>query len=844
MSARRKMKKKTIFLVPHTHYDVAWAFNREDYLLIFSSILIKALNMIDDGGFKFLIEQTFPLEAIEHRNPELFERVETAIAAGNIEIVDGQYLMPDFMIPGGEVLVREILYGKRYCREKFDIDIPVAWAADGFGLNAQMPQIYKKSGYRWLAFRRGLPRSIGASVSEFLWEGLDGSKILSHWMPLGYRAGLHLDKWDESYRHLARLAITPNILMPCGSGGAIPQEEIPDTIAKWNKKHRDEKMLVATPYEFFARMEDECKNLITFKGELYSDELENIFPDVASSRVRLRLAIRNCELDLLMAEKAAALAFMHGKAYPEELLHDMWRKKLFLAMHDIVPGTGIDEIYEEAWDYIDEIQKATSQIMVNSIKHTMPGKNHGNHIIVFNPNSWDVEDWVEVDVALAERMATEPGIALDGNEVPSEAVELQRWDDGSVNKVRIGFIASAPALGCRIYSIVKKKKSFRNSMKVKGNEIRSKFFTLSIDEKTGIITVFDIDGEQILTGNELLIDEELGDLYFHRSLLEKYIGSESGEGLHFGIFKPEGLDIHKGSTRTVITFKNAYYCLRWPYYLIDKYEPLLHRHKTVEITKKVIVYKAIPRIDFETELNLLQPHVRIRLKFDTRMVAPRYARQTQFGVITIPLGKTLRESLKQPSLNWICGEEGDRGIAVMTLGVPINEIKGGEIYCTLLRSVSVLAADGKSGPLIPTPDAQELGKNHYRYSIYPYRGTWKEALIHRRGYETSQPLRAIQVESESSEKEFHSFTLEPDNLILTALKKAEDGDGLVMRFFETRGEHCIATICVPDLVQSAKKIDLIENEEGEVAIENGTITMEVGPFEIVTLELRHRETER
>lgn len=832
--------RKTIYLVPHTHYDVAWAFNKEDYLLIFSSILIKALKMIDEGGFKFLIEQTYPLEAIELRNPELFERLEKAIADGTIEIVDGQYLMPDFMIPGGEVLVRTILYGKRYCADKFGVDVPVAWAADGFGLNAQLPQIYRKSGYRWLAFRRGLPRSIGSSVSEFLWEGLDGTKIISHWMPLGYRAGLHLDTWQESYTKLARLAMTTNILMPCGSGGAIPQDEIPECIDRWNEEHENDTMVVATPHEFFERFERECKNLITFRGELYSDELENIFPDVASSRVRLRLAIRDSELELLMTEKAAALAFLHGKDYPVESMTDMWRKEMFLAMHDILPGTGIDEIYRDAHDYIGDIEKSTSQIMIGSIKHLMPGTNHGNHIIVFNPNSWEVENWVEADVALAEGMATEPGIALDGKEIPSEAVELERWDDGSVNKARIGFIARVPALGCRIYSIVKKNKLFRNNIKVRGNEIESRFFKVSVDERTGIVTVFDLDGNTILTGNEILIDQELGDLYFHRSLLDKYIGSESGEGLHFGIFKPEGFAVEKGAVRTVITFRNAYYCLRWPYYLIDKFDPLLYRHKTVEIMKKVIVYKAIPRIDFETELNLLQPHVRIRLRFDTGMVAPIYSRQTQFGVLTLPLGKTLRESLKIPSLNWICSEEGERGIAVMTRGVPINEIKGGEICCTLLRSVSVLAADGKSGPLIPTPDAQELGANHYRYSIYPYRGNWKEAHIHRRGHETSQPLHAIQVESESREREFHSFTLEPDNLILSALKKAEDGDALVIRFFETRGERCTATIGLPERITAAERIDLIEHGEGTVAIDGGEITMDVGPFEIVTLKLEHR----
>ncbi len=831
--------KRTIYIVPHTHYDVAWVFNKEDYFLIFSSIIAKACKIVEEEDFRFLIEQTYPLEMLEHRNPELFSKLQKAIMEGKIEICDGNYLMPDFMIPGSEVLVREILYGKRYCKDKFGVEVPVAWASDGFGLHAQLPQVYKKSGYRWLAFRRGLPRSIGSRLSEFMWQGLDGTKIMTHWMPLGYRAGLMLDKWEENYRHLAKLAKSSHVLMPCGSGGSMPQDDIPKRVKEWNKTHENEKMVLATPSDFFEGFEKECKNLITFQGEFYSDELENIFPDVASSRVQLRLAIRFSELDLLMAEKAASLALLQGRPYPVEIMEEMWKKMCFLGMHDIVPGTGIDEIYKEAWDYIEDIKKVSPQVVGNSIKQLMPGKEYGRYIIVFNPNSWEVGNYVEADMELTEGWSTEPGIVLDGKEVPSEAVECTRWDDGSVSRAKVGFMATIPALGCSVYRVAEKSKSFRSRIEVKDGGVKTKFFKLSVDRKTGILTVVDHDGKKLLEGNEVIIDEEIGDLYFHKSLLEGYIASEGGEGLRFGIFKPTEYKVEKGPVRTVITFKDSYYCLRWPYYLTEKYEPLLFRHRTADITKKVIVYNDIPRIDFITHLNLLQPHVRIRLKFDTCMVTPVYTRQTQFGVISLPIGKTLRESLKIPSLNWITGQEGDRGLAVLTLGVPINEIKGGVVFSTLLRSVSVLSIDGVSGPLIPVPDAQELGENTFRYSIYPYTGDWREALIHRKGFETSQPLCALQIDKKPSYKEFRSFTLEPDNLICSALKKAEDGDVLILRFFETRGEPCHAVLGVPPQITSATFTNLLEEDEGEIEISDSKIEMDVGPFEIITLKLEY-----
>ncbi|GAG57762.1 unnamed protein product, partial [marine sediment metagenome] len=177
---------------------------------------------------------------MEKRNPPISKRILKMIKAGKCEIVDGQYLMPDAMLPTGEVLVRDILVGKRYCKQKFGIEVPVAWAADSFGMNAQLPQIYKKAGYKWLAFRRGARAEI--TESEFLWKGLDGTTILTHWFPLGYRAGLDIDKWEESFAELNKYASTPNILMPCGSGSMPPQPETIPAVKKWNRTHPDIQM--------------------------------------------------------------------------------------------------------------------------------------------------------------------------------------------------------------------------------------------------------------------------------------------------------------------------------------------------------------------------------------------------------------------------------------------------------------------------------------------------------------------------------------------------------------------------------------------------------------------------
>ena len=830
-------EKKTIYVTPHSHYDVVWAFNKEDYYHINEIILKDAVEMIKNFDFRFLVEQTYLLEMIEARNPALFSDIKEAIITNKIEIADGQYVMPDPMMPIGEVLVRAILLGKNYCKDKFGIDVPVAWAADGFGLNAQMPQVYRKSGYKWLAFRRGLPKTIGYRVSEFVWVGLDGSRILSHWMPLGYRAGLEIDKWEDSYRTLSSFATTSSILMPCGSGGVPPQIETPDKVNQWNKEHDDSKMIISVPSEFFKSLERESEELAEYSGELYSPELANVFPDVVSSRIGLKLAIKDCENALITAEKMATLAWIYGRPYPADVLAHMWKAMLFLVNHDVISCCGIDEIYDEAWKNISYIREKANRLMEDCAHYLSKGDNSGNSVAVFNPNNWEITDWVEAELDLAPEWNEEIGIALNGEEIPSEVLEFEHKEEAGRCRASLGFIATVPPMGYCLYQLVRRSKKYDSGIEVRENEVINKFFRLSVDDKTGIVTVFSKDGKKLLEGNELVIDQEIGDLYFHKSQFDEPIGSESGKGIHFSTFVPGELRVHNGPVRTVITFEDSFYCLQWPYYLTEKFGSIFQRHKTLDICKQIMIYNDIPRIGFRTTIRSTQSHIRIRVRFDTCMVVPNYTRQTQFGVIDLPLTKTLEESFRFPSLNWFNCQEGRHGLAFFSRGVPINEVKAGNIYCTLLRSVSVLSTDGESGPLIPTPEAMELGEHTYTYAVYPHSGDWKKAKIHQRGHEFNHRLFAMQTDSQNLKNEFKSFILEPDNLIISALKRAEKDDAVIVRFFETRGEKCHATLQMPTQIKSASCVDLLEEEESKIDIKDGLLEMDVSPFEIVTLRL-------
>jgi alpha-mannosidase len=619
---KKHAKKYAIYLVPHTHYDAVWVFTKEDYFFInIELILKKAIEMMEKSDFHFLIEQTFLLEEIEKRNPQLFERIRKLIKQGKIEIADGEYLMADAMVPQGETLVREILFGKRYIKEKFDKSVPVMWGADSFGYNNQFPQILKKTGYKYFAFRRGAPIN---KPSEFWWKGLDGTKILTHWMPKGYRAGLDISKWEENLKTLKEAAIGSNILMPCGSGVTAPQSETMKEVGKWNKKHPSSQIKIANPSDFFQELEKEIKStpkksLKTISGEMYSGKYSEVFPGVCSARIWIKQNLRKYENLLLTCEQWTTIAWMMGVKYPTHELKESWKKILFAAFHDAAPGTGIDSVYDELRSYFSLLKNHLNSLFQNSLQSITQNLNMKGDFVVFNSLSWRVKNYTEVFLRFEQGKVKDiQGLKSGKQEIEIEILEFARYSDNSYQRVKIGFIADTPASGYRIYNILGRKPRLKVKEKIKitGNTIKNSFFDVKINPSSGVIDVYK-NNRLLARANEIILDEEIGDLYNHRQNLSIPLKTETGKGVKYGGFNIKSFKIEKTNLRRIINIEVEYFSLRWPYRLLTKRSPLLWRHKFISIYKKIIIYDDLPRIDFITTIQNQHPRVRIRTKFST-----------------------------------------------------------------------------------------------------------------------------------------------------------------------------------------------------------------------------------
>jgi alpha-mannosidase len=795
-----------IYLIPQSHYDVVWAFTEEEYYKINEIIIQDAIKLIERSDFKFCIEQTYLLELMEERNPTLWEKVRQLIKEGKFGIIDGMYMMPDMMLPRGEVLVRQILFGKRYLRERFNLEVPVAWAADSFGMNAQLPQIYAKSGYRWLVFRRGAPSDI--RESEFIWRGLDGSTILTHWMPYGYRAGLVIEDWGETFVNLRKFAATANILMPCGSGSTPPQPETSEAVDKWNQNHTDSRMTIAMPDEFFREMEKHRDSLTTVQGEFYDDELADVFPQVCSSRAWVMQEYRQCEIMMLQSETLATIAWLLGAPYPKKELRKAWEKTLFATFHDVIAGCGVDEVYTDVRIMFGSLKASLEKLHSQSLRYIAGQVGCDRHTtIAFNLLPWPVGNYI---------------IPGDEGIHPEEL----------------------PALGYTTLKPPQDRPEPEGEFTVEGSHIETPFWSADVDDQNGFVSIADHDGNLLVQGNEILIEDEVGDLYRHKSrYTPELINAEAGEGFPYGIFKPKGFRIEVDSTRAKIVYESEYYCLTWPYRMKDKFGVTMYKYKALDIRKEITFYRNLPRIDFKTWIDNKYPNVRLRIRFDTGIEKNTFHRETQFGVITeltqhYTSGKDSTPSGIPTFLTWFDISDGVRGITFMNRGMPAVDINEGNVYVTLLRSVSGLSADGSAGPLVPTPDALELAAYTFEYALEPHDGDWRETKMYKPALEYQQPPIPVPGGGWGHLPTEMSFLkLSPDNMILSGLKKAEDSDSVILRFYETRGEETLAEIIFFRNIRRASRVDLMENEEQTIGFSENYCKVAVAPFEIVSLKL-------
>ncbi|HZW32610.1 MAG TPA: hypothetical protein VFF52_17990, partial [Isosphaeraceae bacterium] len=400
--------KETFWVIPHTHWEGAVFKTRAEYLDMGLPNILEAMRLLkEQPGFKFTLDQVAYVKPFLERYPAEEAAFRRFLAEGRLQLVGALDVMPDDNMPGGETFIRQIQYGKGYYRRKLGVDVTTGWLLDTFGHHAQLPQLLALGGFKTFWFFRGVPRQ--DFPAEFLWEGIDGTRIPAFWLPHGYGLLYPTPKDPAKFRTFAQARfqhLTPNsrgLADRVGLSGAdvsAPEEHLVPNVEAFN---RDAKapfaIKLAVPADYEAVVAHRA-NRPVFKGEL-----NPIFQGIYSSRIELKDWMRRMERQLLTAEKLSAIAAWQGSPADVDAILGIWEPVLFNQTHDLASGVMTDHVHEDtirSYEYAlrrsDEVIDSKWGVLADRIDTRGPG----TPVVVFNPLGWARSDIAEVELGFAE----------------------------------------------------------------------------------------------------------------------------------------------------------------------------------------------------------------------------------------------------------------------------------------------------------------------------------------------------------------------------------------------------------------------------------------------------------
>ena len=825
------LQQFTIHAVGNSHIDMAWLWPWTETVEVVRNTFQSVLDLMREyPDFKFTMSSARTYEWIEEKYPDLFKQIEQRVREGRWEVIGGMWVEPDLNMPDGESLTRQILIGKRYFSSRFGVDVKIGWNPDSFGYNWQLPQIYKKSGMDYFVTQKLLwaHEFTTFPYKVFWWQAPDGSRLLTYF-PRDYAASIEgpgmakdLSVWAPSI-YGPDLAHAPEILHLYGVGdhGGGPTRLMLDNARELMSQGTVyPRVELGTAFGFFNDLEKKLPALkvSTWNGELYFQYHRGVFTTQAETKQR----IRRSEETMLNAEKLASLALLDGRPYPEEDLDLAWKRLLFDDFHDIMPGSGIGVNYLDARRNLSDVRRTGNEVIHNSLNEIAAYINTegaGVPLIVFNSLSWPRTEVVELEAQLpgpAKRIAVSDAT---GKAVQTELLNI----DPATHRARFLVLADTPSLGYRTYFVRQAtgERAGQSTLKATSNTLENEFLRVEIDAQTGCMTsLFDKRNKR-----EALAPAET-DSGGPRdricgNLLQAFVDKPQKwdawnidadfEKQHWDLDRADDVRlVENGPLRAVIRIKKHF--------------------QNSTFIQDVTLSPGAPRVDVKMQVDWHEKHILLKIAFPLSAHSPKATFEIPYGSVERPTTRNTPAEQAQfevPAIRWADISDNTHGFSLLNNCKYGYDAKGNVLRLSLLRS-----------PEWPDPHADE-GHHEFAYSLYPHAAGWREALTVRQGYDLNYTLLFMAAEKHAGAlPPEHSFVeIKPENIVLTAMKKAEDDDALIFRFFEWAGKETNVQIQLPPGAKSAQDADLMERQFSDLAVQNGVVTVYAKPYEIKTIKV-------
>jgi len=829
-------KEFKIYLVGNAHIDIAWLWRMRETVMVARNTFDTVLNNMEEyPELRYAQSQALTYQWMEKQYPELFQRIKKAVKDGKWEIVGGMWVEPDCNLISGESWVRQLLYGKRYFKEKFDIEVDTGWNPDSFGYNWNMPQIYSKSG-----IKRFITQKIGWNDTTvfphfiFWWQGVDDTKLLTYFPPVGYTASV---KMPEELRNITRYEATTGykktlLLYGLGDHGGGPNREILDRVRSYKNLHISPDFIHSKSIDFLKNLELDLKtNIPVWNDELYLEYHRGTY----TTQAKVKKNNRESESLLSAAEKWASISsLLNNTPYPAELLEKAWKVVLTNQFHDILPGSSINPVYRDAIEDYEENKKVINASISGSLKAIAgkinTGSIDGTPVIIFNPLSWKRSDVVSLPFSFP----AEKQLEIRDSQDRSIPVSIQRESDSP--DVTLSFLAGdVPPLGYSVFTIkTLHEYAPKDPVEVPGfNAIEddqsiqaeNNFFIIRINKITGnISSIWDrrLRKEWVSDG------KEANALQVYEDYPENWDAWDIGyTGRMWDVKGVDSVELIENSqVKKVIKIKKSFLGLSK-----DRYEPTEYFPSSF-FTHYITIYNNLDRIDIKTEADWWEDHMLLKAVFPVNVKNDWAAYEIPFASIKRTTRfETLWEKARYEvsALRWADLSDEKGGISLL------NDCKYGcDIHGNVMR-ISLLRA-----PTWPDPMA-DRGKHTWVYSIYPHAANPTLIDTIQRAQGLNIPLSVMETDKHNGDLPLESgfFNVQSDTVILDTIKKAEDDNCIILRFYESAGKESDAAVSITGFKNITKIIetDLMEKPITTIPVTNNSFGLKLKKYEIKTLKL-------
>lgn len=797
--------------IGHTHIDVAWLWRlkhtREKCARSFSTVL-RLMERYPE--YIFLQTQPQLYEYVKNDYPELYEAIKQKVKDGNWEVDGGMWLEADCNIPSGESLVRQILVGSRFIKEEFNKDVEYLWLPDVFGYSWALPQILKKSGIdmfmttkiSWNQYNR-MPHD------TFKWRGIDGSEILTHFITTP-------EPWSQPgswfYTYNGRLTpktvkgvwdaytdkgITNDLLVSYGfgDGGGGVNREMLEYRKRLDKMPGLPNVKTGKASEYFRCLKEKVEKteeyVHTWDGELYLEYHRGTYTSQAYTKMM------NRKLELLYRETewlstVACLTNNDWSLYSNNEITKGWKTILRNQFHDIIPGSSITEVYEdakqeykEAEDMALDIQNKLEEIYINKDEHTWT---------IVNNSNWDRTESINIKCDEDGSFYDE-----DGNKL-----KYQRNKDEYTVEIK-----DIPALGYkRIILKVDDVQDYNNSVfEYCDGKIATPKYDIEWNEYGQLTSIYDKENKR-----EVLAKGERGNVL--QMFEDKPMAHEAWD---IDIFYQEKIrEVKDLQSVELIEIGNIKAVIRFKY-----------KYMNTTISQDMIVYANSNRIDFKTNVDWREKKQLLKVAFvvDIRSTMATY--DVQFGNVKRPTHWNTswdRARFESVAQQWVDLSERNYGVSLLNNCKYGHDIKDNVMRLTLLKSATH-----------PDP-VQDQGEQNFTYSLLPHSGDFIDGNTVKHAYELNQPLRAIKGMLKSEVKK-QLFKFNDANILVDAIKKAEDEDMIIIRFHDYSGSRQNVSIDSDYEINGWMETNLMEKPIEDLRNEN-SINVVVNPYEIKTLMIK------